>query len=61
MERKREAGATLIGTVFAHRVFDLFPSLLLIAYVLASARIPHWALTSLAVFVAVGISSSRWS
>lgn len=55
MERKREAGATLIGTVFAHRVFDLFPSLLLIGYVLASARIPHWALTSLAVFVAVGI------
>ncbi len=55
MERKREAGATLIGTVFAHRVFDLFPSLLLIAYVLASSRIPHWALTSLAVFVAVGI------
>jgi uncharacterized protein (TIRG00374 family) len=55
MKRKREGGATLVGTVFAHRVFDLFPSLLLIGYVLASARIPHWALTSLAVFVAVGI------
>ena len=55
LERKREAGATLVGTVFAHRVFDLFPSLLLIGYVLASARIPHWALTSLVVFVAVGI------
>lgn len=55
LQRKREAGATLVGTVFAHRVFDLFPSLLLIGYVLASAKIPHWALTSLAVFVAVGI------
>jgi len=30
MKRKREAGATLVGTVFAHRVFDLFPMLLLI-------------------------------
>lgn len=55
LKRRREAGATLVGTVFAHRVFDLFPSLLLIGYVLVSANIPHWALTSLAIFVAVGI------
>jgi glycosyltransferase 2 family protein len=55
LQPKREAGARLVGTVFAHRVFDLIPSLLLIGYVLASARIPYWALTSLAVFVAVGI------
>jgi uncharacterized protein (TIRG00374 family) len=53
--RKGEAWATLVGTVFAHRVFDLFPSLLLIGYVLSSAKIPHWALTSLVVFVAVSI------
>ena len=46
--------ATLVGTVFAHRIFDLFPALLLIAYVLATAKIPHWALTSLTIFVAVG-------
>jgi glycosyltransferase 2 family protein len=49
-----QAWATLAGTVFAHRVFDLFPSMLLIAYVLATSKIPHWALTSLTLFAAVG-------
>jgi len=52
--RRSDAWATLVGTVFAHRVFDLFPTLLLIAYVLATAKIPHWALTSLLIFVVVG-------
>ena len=46
--------ATLVGTVFGHRVFDLFPSLALIAYVLAAAKIPHWAITSLVLVVALG-------
>ena len=55
LEHPRETGATLVGTVFAHRVFDLFPSLLLVAYVLLSAEIPHWALTSLAIFIAVSV------
>ena len=53
-QRRSDAWATLVGTVFAHRVFDLFPALLLIGYVLATAKIPHWALTSLLIFVAVG-------
>jgi uncharacterized membrane protein YbhN (UPF0104 family) len=52
-KRPSQAWATLAGTVFAHRVFDLFPALLLIAYVLATSEIPHWALTSLALFVAI--------
>jgi glycosyltransferase 2 family protein len=52
-ERRADAWATLVGTVFAHRVFDLFPVLLLIAYVLATAKIPHWALLSLLIFVIV--------
>jgi uncharacterized protein (TIRG00374 family) len=47
--------ATLVGTVFAHRVFDLFPSLLLIGYVLATAKVPHWAITSLVLVAAVGV------
>jgi glycosyltransferase 2 family protein len=51
---RRGAGATLVGTVVAHRVFDLFPVLLLIGYVLATAKIPAWALTSLVVFLALG-------
>lgn len=46
--------ATLVGTVFAHRVFDIVPSLLLIGYVLATADIPDWALTSLIAVVVVG-------
>ena len=52
---RRGAWATLVGTVFAHRVFDLVPVLLLIVYVLLTAKIPHWAITSLAVFVAIGV------
>jgi uncharacterized protein (TIRG00374 family) len=52
--RRADAWATLVGTVFAHRVFDLFPILLLIAYVLLTAKVPHWALTSLMIFAAVG-------
>ncbi|HEU5064823.1 MAG TPA: lysylphosphatidylglycerol synthase transmembrane domain-containing protein [Gaiellaceae bacterium] len=53
-QRRADAWATLVGTVFAHRVFDLFPVLLLIAYVLFTAKVPHWALTSLVIFAAVG-------
>jgi uncharacterized protein (TIRG00374 family) len=46
--------ATLVGTVFAHRVFDLIPAVLLIVYVLVTAKIPNWAITSLIAVVAVG-------
>ena len=48
--------ATLLGTVFAARVFDLFPVLLLIGYVAATAKIPHWALASVVVFVIVAFA-----
>lgn len=46
--------ATLLGTVFAHRLFDLFPVALLIAYVLTTAKVPHWAVTSFLVVGFVG-------
>jgi uncharacterized protein (TIRG00374 family) len=46
--------ATLTGTVFAHRLFDLFPAALLLVYVLQTAKIPHWAATSLYLFVGIG-------
>jgi uncharacterized protein (TIRG00374 family) len=52
--RRPGAWATLVGTVFGHRVFDLVPVVLLIGYVLLTAKIPHWAITSLAVFVGIG-------
>jgi uncharacterized membrane protein YbhN (UPF0104 family) len=48
------AGVTLIGSVFAHRVFDLFPSLTLVVWVLLAAKVPHWAITSLIVVLAIG-------
>jgi uncharacterized membrane protein YbhN (UPF0104 family) len=46
--------AALVGTVFAHRLFDLVPTALLIMYVLATAKIPHWAIASLLIVGCVG-------
>jgi uncharacterized protein (TIRG00374 family) len=46
--------AVLVGTVFAHRLFDLVPTVGLILYVLLTAKIPHWAITSLAIVGTVG-------
>jgi glycosyltransferase 2 family protein len=56
LPRRRGTWATLVGTVFAHRVFDLVPVLLLILYVVLTAKIPAWAITSLLVFVGVGVA-----
>jgi glycosyltransferase 2 family protein len=46
--------ASLVGTVFAHRLFDLVPTTGLILYVLLTAKIPHWAIGSLVVVGVVG-------
>ncbi|MDX6397272.1 MAG: glycosyltransferase AglD [Gaiellaceae bacterium] len=51
----RGTSGALVGTVFAHRLFDLFPALLLVAYVITTAKIPHWAVTSLVIVSSVGI------
>ncbi len=48
--------ATLLGTVFAHRLFDLFPVAFLVTWVLLTAKIPHWAVTSLVIFGFVGVA-----
>ena len=50
LPRRRGTWATLAGTVFAHRVFDVVAVGLLVLYVLATARIPHWAITSMVAF-----------
>jgi uncharacterized membrane protein YbhN (UPF0104 family) len=50
------AWAALIGTVFAHRLFDLIPSLLLVTYALLTAKVPHWAYTSLEIVLGVGFA-----
>jgi uncharacterized protein (TIRG00374 family) len=46
--------AALVGTVFAHRLFDLVPTIGLILYVLLTAKIPHWAISSLVVVGVIG-------
>ena len=56
MPSRRGTWATLIGTVFAHRVLDLVPILILVVYVLLTARIPEWAITSLTIAAVVGIA-----
>jgi uncharacterized membrane protein YbhN (UPF0104 family) len=50
------AWAALIGTVFAHRLFDLIPSLLVVTYALLTAKVPHWAYTSLEIVLGVGFA-----
>jgi uncharacterized protein (TIRG00374 family) len=47
--------STLVGTVFAHRVFDLVPVVLLVIFVLATADIPGWAFTSLVIVLSIGV------
>jgi uncharacterized membrane protein YbhN (UPF0104 family) len=56
MPGRNGAWASLIGTVFAHRLFDLVPSLLLVVYVLTSAKVPHWAYTSLLIVLGLGFA-----
>ncbi|HWH55970.1 MAG TPA: lysylphosphatidylglycerol synthase transmembrane domain-containing protein [Gaiellaceae bacterium] len=48
--------ASLLGTVFTHRLFDLVPSLLLVIYVLLTANVPHWAYTSLMIALGLGFA-----
>lgn len=62
----RGTSATLLGTVFAHRLFDLFPVAVLVTWVLLTAKLPHWAVTSLIIFglvaaalLVVAVASAR--
>ena len=54
MPGRTGATATLLGSVVAHRMFDLFPAITLVVWVLFTAKIPRWAYTSLAVVLVVG-------
>ena len=53
--RRKGLWPTLVGTVFAHRVFDLVPVMMLVVWVLITAKIPGWAFTSLAVVLSIGV------
>jgi uncharacterized protein (TIRG00374 family) len=48
--------ATLIGTVFAHRLFDLVPASILVIWVLLTAQVPHWAVVSFVIAALVGFA-----
>ncbi|HEY7420929.1 MAG TPA: lysylphosphatidylglycerol synthase transmembrane domain-containing protein [Gaiellaceae bacterium] len=55
MPGRKGAWATLVGTVFAHRVFDIVPVLLLILYVVATASIPSSARATLIFVICLGV------
>lgn len=48
--------ATLVGTVFAHRLFDLVPATILVVWVLLTAAVPHWAVVAFGVAALVGFA-----
>ena len=56
MPERKGAWATLVGTVFAHRVFDVVPVMLLVLYVVATANIPTSVSASLIAAICVGIA-----
>ena len=53
--RRKGLWPLLVGTVFAHRVFDLVPVVMLVIFVLITADIPGWAFTSLVIVLSVGV------
>jgi uncharacterized membrane protein YbhN (UPF0104 family) len=48
--------AALVGTVIAHRLFDLVPAALLVTWVLLTAEVPHWAVVAVTIVAAVGLA-----
>jgi glycosyltransferase 2 family protein len=55
MPGRKGAWPALVGTVFAHRVFDIVPVLLLILYVVATASIPGSARATLLFVIGFGV------
>jgi uncharacterized protein (TIRG00374 family) len=51
---RRGTTVTLLGSVVAHRMFDLFPATVLVVWVLLTAKLPGWALTSIGVVLSLG-------
>jgi uncharacterized protein (TIRG00374 family) len=52
---RKGATATLIGSVFAHRMFDLFPTVTLVVWVLIAADIPQWAFLTIGLAIGIGV------
>jgi uncharacterized membrane protein YbhN (UPF0104 family) len=55
VRRRPGTWATIVGTVFAHRLFDVVVSVGLVVYVLYAARIPDWAVPGLSIALGVGL------
>ncbi len=53
---RRGIWPTLVSTVFAHRVFDVIPILLLVGYVVFTAEIPSEKLAALIAALAFGVA-----
>jgi uncharacterized protein (TIRG00374 family) len=56
MPQRKGAWATLVGTVFAHRVFDVVPVVLLVLFVVATANVPGSVRASLIAAICLGIA-----
>jgi uncharacterized membrane protein YbhN (UPF0104 family) len=54
LRRRPGTWATIVGTVFAHRLFDVVAATGLVVYVLYTSRIPDWAKPALAAVIGVG-------
>ena len=54
--------AVLVGTVFAHRLFDIVPATILVIWVLATAEVPHWAVVAILIVagVAFALFTAAW-
>ena len=48
--------AALVGTVIAHRLFDIVPATILVVWVLVTAEVPHWAVVGIMIAAAVGFA-----
>jgi uncharacterized protein (TIRG00374 family) len=53
--RGRGTWATIVGTIFAHRLFDVAAAVPLVVFVLFTARLPDWASHAIAIAFGVGI------
>jgi glycosyltransferase 2 family protein len=53
---RKGLAATLVGSVFAHRMFDVPAAATLVVFVLATAKLPGWALGSIAAALAIGLT-----
>src|SRR6476646_6093162 len=55
LPNRRGTTATLIGSVFAHRMFDVPPAATLVVFVLVTAKLPGWALGSIGAALGIGV------